>query len=58
MKKKTKIWIICGSIFGTVAVPCALLLGNKEKVIDDFVFISEGRWEVGGQYDYFLQEYV
>ena len=34
MKKKTKIWIICGSIFGTVAVatavavPCALLL-NK-----------------------------
>ena len=63
MKKKTKIWIICGSIFGTVAVatavavPCALLL-NKEKVIDDFVFIGIPLSQTDGNYEDFLSNYV
>ena len=35
MKKKTKIWIICSSIFAAVAVPCALLLNKDNKIVLD-----------------------
>ena len=67
MKKKTKIWIICGSIFGTaavataVAVPCALLLKKDNRIVldSDRVYIEDDEWCADGTNEKnFIHNYI